>query len=119
VIWIPALLYGATSTPAKMHEHVTDTIRMHCSCSFFIEWSSFDFGTILALMLLAFIYVFCLCTNAAKAVWFVSPLGIHVPENIDLKPRMLTWLTCKEQFGSQSRTRLETSQWQLVRKKVL
>ncbi|WJX23749.1 hypothetical protein P8452_12938 [Trifolium repens] len=69
-------------------------------------------------MLLAFIYVFCLCTNAAKTVWFVSPLGIHVPENVDLKPQMLTWLTCKEQYCSSgcwlfSKTTSETSQWQL------
>jgi hypothetical protein len=39
--------------------------------------------------------------NVVRAVWFASPLGIHVPENIDLKSWILTWLTCEEHFGSQ------------------
>lgn len=39
--------------------------------------------------------------NATKAVWFASPLGIHVLENADLKAWVLKWLTCKEQLGSQ------------------
>jgi hypothetical protein len=41
------------------------------------------------------------CNAAKKAVWFASPLGIHVPENIDLKSWILTWLTCEDHFGSQ------------------
>jgi len=37
----------------------------------------------------------------AKMVWFSSPLGIHVPAELDVNDWLLHWLSCKNHFAIQ------------------
>lgn len=37
----------------------------------------------------------------AKLIWFSSPLGVHIPPQVDLNDWILSWLTCKDSFAIQ------------------